>query len=336
MGLTIRDDDGKQALSIKLNRKSKKQQFRVELLARVGTTAEGSTRCRSSGWQFGPVAGTMVLCTMDLVPLGAYEGADYMARMHDAVLSVEKKEVQELLEKGWRQIDVNAEHMPCVLTAEGDVSRLQGWSRHMRCYLCKTSWYDHKKGGIVKCTTCVRAFHQDCADPRIKSDVDFSTWRCSMCTSPDPIVCEKCHEPFNEKEVEDPTSMENDELVRCSSCEKWWHQACAVPAIYPLPPDDWYCSTCTANGTGKQAQLMAKDSEAEDGKPTETSRQPRKKPRPNAKAAAVPATQSQRPRRASADYGEGKPEGDGWSTKQIYGKDLSSTRTDRVTWDRQR
>ncbi|XWS25070.1 hypothetical protein CRYUN_Cryun27aG0039500 [Craigia yunnanensis] len=36
----------------------------------------------------------------------------------------------------------------------------------------------------------------------------------------------------------------------CDSCEEIYHVACIEPAVREIPPKNWYCSSCTANGIG--------------------------------------------------------------------------------------
>ena len=36
----------------------------------------------------------------------------------------------------------------------------------------------------------------------------------------------------------------------CDSCEEMYHVAGIEPAVKEIPPKGWYCSSCTANGTG--------------------------------------------------------------------------------------
>ena len=89
--LRMYSEDGQKAYSMKLNRHSRQQHYRVELLVPQDMSAEGSQRYRSSGWQLGPVSGTMVLRLVDLVPL--YRVTDIQElhdqRRHDACLSVD-------------------------------------------------------------------------------------------------------------------------------------------------------------------------------------------------------------------------------------------------------
>lgn len=237
-----------QVFSLRFNKKCRKQQYRVELLAPVGHTETGSQRYRSSGWQVGPIGSPLVMEKVDLLPMVDVEGVSREQRMHDALLPVER--VMHLRKRGYKQVAIDCEGTIAALAASRDgktlkVDKLSGWSFTMRCYWCKTCWYDHTTGGLMKCSKCCRAYHQHCASPARPNEQDASSWECPVCTGEDPNVCKVCSEPFSEKEVEDPASYENNELVRCGSCNGWWHQACHIPSIYPLHIGEWKCSTCS-------------------------------------------------------------------------------------------
>ena len=267
------DGEGGMTYSQKLNRKSRKQQFRVELLVPRVASDSSVQRYGSSGWRLGPVAGTMVLCLIDLIPVAKVKDASLEARRSDAFLPIEK-----MLELQGRGLT------PVVLDNDGDLARyvkdqdpkaepLEGWSRHGRCYSCKSSWHDHVKGQVVPCTQCKRQYHQECAKPTIKSAA-IDNWLCSVCTGKDKCLCAlpSCQEPFSEHEVLDPESLQNNELVQCSVCSVWWHQACHVPALYPLPLE-FVCKDCPQKPSMPQRQNIT---------PTSPRRQKRRQtgPRP--------------------------------------------------------
>lgn len=67
--LKMYSEEGQVRYSLKLQKKCKKQQFRVELLEPAGQTEAGSQRYRSSGWQVGPVGAAMVIGLVDLLKL---------------------------------------------------------------------------------------------------------------------------------------------------------------------------------------------------------------------------------------------------------------------------
>jgi hypothetical protein len=141
-------------------------------------------------------------------------------------------------------------HLGAFLThLDAQAEPLEGWDPNRFCHLCKSCWYGPTKGAIVPCTTCNRSFHQDCGTPKIKTD-QFQDWKCAICSGLDSELCAGCGDHYTEAEVDDPTSMENNEMVHCSKCAQWWHQACHVPHLYPLPIGDFSCSRCThPNGT---------------------------------------------------------------------------------------
>ena len=133
----------------------------------------------------------------------------------------------------------------------------EGYDPQRRCYLCKTCWYDHRKGVIVPCSKCCRSYHQDCHVPTIKS-CHIEGWVCSVCDLTETQLCVVCHEPFTQQECTDPRSLENNELVQCARCSQWWHQACHQPAVYPLPIQDFWCYTCcnAATTSNKEAHVL--------------------------------------------------------------------------------
>ena len=246
--LKMYDDGNSPVYSLKLDKKNRKQQLRVELLTPVGSTEAGSQMYRSSGWQVGPVGSSLVVEQIDMLSLAHLPGLTREQRMHDALLPVEK--VLTLRKKGYSQVANDLEGIIAAIKATRSGSQLQltrqeGWSAHHRCYWCKTSWYDATTGKLFKCSQCFRSYHQHHAQPPILNSQDPSAWVCGVCSQEDPDVCVHCAEPFTEKEVEDPASLENNELVHCQGCNSWWHQACHMPCLYPLPIGDWHCHKCS-------------------------------------------------------------------------------------------
>ena len=144
-----------------------------------------------------------------------------------------------------------------------------------------------------------------------------------MCTSPDKEVCVKCKEPFSEKEVENRESLENDELVHCASCDQWWHQACHVPALYPLPIGEFRCSDCS------RAPIQPAPSSRSSVRQVQQRRRQ-----------AQPAPAADRERRKTATYTPGhnsflRETDQGQPTwQQLHGADASSTTNGRLTHDR--
>ena len=235
------DEKGERAFSMKLSKKCKKSQYRVELLIPIGATELGSQRYRSSGWNLGPIGGAMVICMIDLLPTSSLQGMSRESRLHDAILPLQT--IQELQHKGLHQLSVDANGELDVLGNDPIAERTNGWSLGERCYRCKLLWFDHKTGSLVKCTKCTRVYHQDCADPVIKND-EVEAFECSVCRGDDTDLCCICNEPFTEREVDDRDSTENNELVACEPCGKWYHQSCHRPAVYPLPIGNFTCCNC--------------------------------------------------------------------------------------------
>jgi hypothetical protein len=293
------DDDGEMTYSQKLNRKSRKQHFRVELLtpALLGVV-DGVQRYCSSGWQLGPVAGTLVLCLIDLVPLCKFGDAPAQAQLHDACLSVTK--MLELQERGLKPVrcDRDGNLGAWVTDMDNGSEQICGYDRNRRCYRCKTCWYDHEKGVIVPCKTCgKRSFHQDCAIPKIKS-ADIGNWECSVCSGADSDLCKGCGEPYSLHEVEDPMSLENDELVCCIRCGDWWHQKCHVPHLYPMPIGHFICSSCV--GTAPlTAEELVEECEPAVAFASRPKKRRIKRTRPPAAAPAEQAARMDRPRRVA-------------------------------------
>ena len=134
--------------------------------------------------------------------------------------------------------------------------------------------------------------------------------------------------------------MENNELVCCGVCEGWWQQACHVPHLYPLPVGDWVCSKCKpVAGATVQVEDDADDAEDEASstkKATKIKKTIKKTPAKRKLAEGAPdGVQVRRyPRRGTTNYEHGRPEGDGWSHRDLHGLDAQRSRTDAVTWTR--
>ena len=173
--LQMYDDDNhlQQKFSLKLNKTIKKQQFRVEVLLAVGHTEAGSQRYRASGWQVGPIAGTLVIGHVNLLPMRDMVDIPREQKIHDALLPVEQ--IHKLQKQGLKQCTTDENGMICATasTRSGSqllVKNLEGWDAHHRCYWCKTSWYDHTTGLIVKCTKCPRSFEKRQVAPRPRGE----------------------------------------------------------------------------------------------------------------------------------------------------------------------
>ena len=216
-------DEGNIAYSLKLQKRCKKQQFRVELLEPVGATESGSQRYRSSGWQVGPVGPALVIDIVDLVLLHDIPGVPLDHKIHDALLPLEH--IINLRRDSYMQVTTDADGMIAMQEAIRNgrglkATRMEGWSRHHRCYYCKVSAYDQSTGALFKCTQCHRAYHQRHHDPIIANSTKAEEFVCQVCSGADPYLCVKCNEPFSEKEVEDRGSLGNNELVHCGNCDQ--------------------------------------------------------------------------------------------------------------------
>ena len=281
--------------SQKLNRKSRKQQFRVELLVPYGGDALGAQRYRSSGWRLGPVAGTRVLCLVDMIAASRMPHASLDARRSDACLPIDK--IMEYVDRGWEpmSVDCHGDISRYVKEVDQESEPIEGWSPLGVCYSCKCSWYDHTKGAIVPCVKCGRRYHQECTQPRIKNE-QVHEWECLVCSGGDKDLCQGCNEPYSEQEVECPNSLENNELVQCQQCSCWWHQACHEPALYPLPVH-FSCKQCPTLGASEPAAPTVHPSDRR----APRQQRPRQPRQPQQPAAPAPAP-AERSRRSTASY----------------------------------
>ena len=287
------DEKGDRVFSVKINKKCKKTQYRVELLVPIGETQLGSQRYRSSGWNLGPIGGPLIIGVMDLLPLSVLEELPRESRLYDALLPLEK--IQELALKGLKQITVGADGNLDVLGSDPKAERTSGWSLGDRCYACKLLWFDEKSGALVKCTKCTRVYHQDCANPVIKTD-EADAFECSVCTGLDTDLCTKCNEAYSEKEVCDRDSMLNNELVSCSLCNQWYHQACHRPCIYPLPVGRFKCTGCTNAHASPEPELEPAPT------PSGTAGLVSRRRAPRVTAARLNPAPAERQRRSTAVY----------------------------------
>jgi hypothetical protein len=243
--LKMYGDDNERVYSMKMNRKSRKQHYRVELLVPVTDDTSGTSLYQSSGWQLGPVAGTKVLRLIDMVPLCSIVDVGSLMEPHRHQACLPVSTILDLKRKGYNQVRVTS-YDSLVNEVEGfdaEAIPVEGYHPKTRCYSCKSCWFDHTQGVIVACTKCHRSYHQECHFPTIKSSA-IDTWVCGVCDGVDTQVCVACNEPCTEQECEDPSSLENNELVLCTQCNSWWHQHCHAPSVYPLPIADFVCSNC--------------------------------------------------------------------------------------------
>jgi hypothetical protein len=201
----------------------------------------------------------------------------------------------ELLERGFQPVVLNSDGdlARCVEGQDPEAVPLEGWSKAGRCYTCKSSWYDHVAGVIVPCSKCSRRYHQECIKPRIKNH-EVDKWLCSVCSGADKDLCTKCNQPFSEQETLDAASMSNNELVQCNTCSAWWHQACHVPPLYPLPLT-FNCHKCP---------VVARPVRAAQAPPRPARRQQARQPRQPAPQPAPAPEPAKRSRRSTAKYNQ--------------------------------
>ncbi|KAK2710509.1 hypothetical protein QYM36_011889, partial [Artemia franciscana] len=109
------------------------------------------------------------------------------------------------------------------------------------CEVCQ------KVGDVIPCSTCSRAYHLACLDPKQK-EVPEDKWSCPHCLSDNatgkvnaketrkkkvkqPVVCKVCKEGGNA-------------LCRCDTCEFCFHTYCVVPPLTSKPEGSWTCLRC--------------------------------------------------------------------------------------------
>ena len=244
-------DDETKVWSMKLDKKSIKQRFQVELLDPVGQPTESkSQRYRGSGLSLPKLAATKVLSIVQLRHLLVL--AEPGENVHDALLAIE--DILELYEEGWHRVTKQEGY----IHIESEAEKLQNldtgvmWNANnseYTCLQCHMSWYDDTTGVIVKCKTCQKAWHQECATPTIRlDDIDLENWECCVCTGEETEVCHRCHDFWTVDEK--PREKDNNRLMFCDGpCLRLFHQNCHTAqfgfrAKYPGDGMPWHCHEC--------------------------------------------------------------------------------------------
>ena len=259
-------NDKEKAYSVKLNRKSTTQVFKVELLDPVGPPTESkSQKYRGSGFCLPKLAAIKVIEIVELRHLNAIVGV--REEIHDALLSIES--ILKLYTKGFSRVTKQEGH----LHIENEAERLQNtdsgvmWNANQSelvCLFCVSSWYDETTGIIMKCKTCHKCYHQDCHTPKIplEDTVDADSWECCVCSGVELDFCNHCREFWvvDGKENE----KDNNRLMHCAGkCGLLWHQNC-YPTRIKYEGDDvpWVCDKCLLESDQEAERQAEEDSAA--------------------------------------------------------------------------
>ena len=248
-------EKGQKVHSFRLQKKNSHQLLRVELLQpkKSAVSKQGDSHWyESSGVEFSALSTCMVLEAVQLTPMLHVRGQEPVS---DALLPMDK--ILKLREPPFKMRQITSSDGLVHLQEEeqedkiknfGHCRRVEGWD-HRACDCCQSSWFDAKKGLIVKCAKCHRRYHQQCTTPTIKSE-EMCGWQCPVCAGLDKTLCAKCKEPYSVFALaEDSDEEDNNVMVMCDGeCGRWFHQDCHAPPIRPLPSVKWLCCDCGDNG----------------------------------------------------------------------------------------
>ena len=163
--------------------------FRVELLELVGEPTEhGSQYCRGSGCCLGSyITADLVICVVEMLRLdGLHPGSHEALLLAETIAEQSRKTGRHLLSK---------EEGEGLIDRDDDARQVaqEGFFADVACRLCCSKWYDASTGVIAKCTQCGKAYHQECANPKIKTD-SLHEWVCAVCSGEDGEICAHCGE----------------------------------------------------------------------------------------------------------------------------------------------
>ena len=184
--MDIHTEEGRK-YSCKLdNRVTSKQSFSVELLDPVATKRNGSQSYRGSGYMLPELSGGLVIKLVQLIRLDGLANED--EEVHDAVLSI--AEIDEMQAEGRARVTAECGylHVQNVQEMEQDGDSGVMWAANTKksqhkCLQCHTSFYDNSTGLVVRCKSCLKAWHCQCARPVLKlGDFDEKDWECAVCT----------------------------------------------------------------------------------------------------------------------------------------------------------
>jgi len=234
-------EDTERQHSVKLNKKSRTQIFKAELLDPVGAPTEaGSQKYRGSGFSLPKLAATLVLRIVELRHLHALAGI--REEVHDALLCVE--DIVELYNQGY----VRVTKQEGLIHMESDAEKLQNldqgvmWNANrseLVCLQCVSSWYDDSTGLILKCKSCEKCYHQDCHAPKVPMEDANENWECCVCSGVESEFCSHCREFWDDED-------NDNRLMFCEGgCGRLWHQKCYDHFIqYPADDNPWICDVC--------------------------------------------------------------------------------------------
>ena len=296
--------------------------LRLEVLDPVGTTESGSVRYRSTGWCLNSyVAAKLLIKEVHMLKLDSLRTEESEVCV-DALLRVE--DIVDLENEGWTRITA----VDGVLEKLRDAGQVRqvGLGEH-ECTLCVSKWFDDETGLLVRCTKCSDTYHQDCHGPKIKSE-DMDTWMCAACSGADDELCTHCGKGWNMQDEANPAA--NNALVQCEGgCEKWWHQKCHNPGIFPLPLGRWVCQACEA----EELEFGDEDEQGRGNAPSrkrQTKATPKRKRGKKVQAPRVPGTRVVQKRSAAPLEGALANEG----SAKLPRLEKARTRVDRATVDR--
>ena len=184
--MNIHTDEGRRYSCVLDNKIGSKQSFSVELMDPVATKRNGSQSYIGSGYMLPELSGCLIIKPVQLIRLDGLANED--EEVHEAVLSV--TEIEEMQTQGLARVtaDCGYLHVQNVeeMAQDGDSGIMWGAntkkSQH-KCLQCHTSYYDDSTGLIVRCKTCFKAWHCQCAAPVLKlGDFDEKDWECVVCT----------------------------------------------------------------------------------------------------------------------------------------------------------
>ena len=235
--------------SFKWDAKDKKHSFRVEVMTPGQVVETQSQLYDCSGFHIGPITSGLILQPVEL--LRSPEGTGSGLLVVDDICKLKKKKLQQIVvDEGFLQLEV-AKMNGSKKNRKVTLERVEGWGRQP-CNRCRSSWFGPKRGCLVKCKVCARVFHQQCYKPKVMAN-EKDDWTCQVCSGEDTDLCAKCGWEWSQQ-ADDADSSDDDDnqLLHCETCEKWYHQYCHTPIIKPIP-DSFQCIDCAPEVWAKLA-----------------------------------------------------------------------------------
>ena len=238
--------------SFKWDAKDRNHSFRVEVMTPTQVVETRSQLYATSGYHIGPITSALVLQPVELLRNPDSSGTGLL--VVDEICKLKKKKLQQIVvNEGFLQLEVakmsgrkkNKMTLECV----------EGWGQEP-CTRCRSSWFGPKKGCLVRCKVCTRVFHQQCYKPKIMAK-DKDDWTCQVCSGQDTDLCEKCGWEWSQQAEDADSSDEDDnQLLQCEACQKWYHQYCHAPIIKPIPAT-FQCTSCAPEAWAKEIAARA-------------------------------------------------------------------------------